>query len=367
LENGNESANAANFAEIRSKVFVMSLNTESAIPTAGARESDIGYKVMTFLFDKKLSTDPVHYWVAYVFLSNSHKKLTAAMRSHLQASKPLDTYFMYELHEQFISADTFRKFIGIGDDVRDLLGGLIESAHEADRNTTGLNQSLEENVALLHQVSNADDIKRVARNLADAVVTANARNTSLKKSLEATEQEARALRDQLERHRQEAIIDPLTGLYNRRGMQVEMDRVLMQGVEIDHAMLVIDIDHFKKINDSYGHAVGDAVIRKVGETLRDLLPVQAVPARFGGEEFVALLSNTPLAQAKAVAEEIRLGIERMRLVRRQDKSPLSSITVSVGVAQKEQGDTVDSLFNRADTALYKAKNAGRNRIESATG
>lgn len=328
-------------------------------------DSDSGYRVLSFLLEHGLSTEPVHYWVAHAFLGDSHAELATVIREHLRQGKPLDSYLMHELYMQFISADTFKKFTDIGKDMRSLLGDMIESVHEADRNTNGFRETLQENMTLLHQVANVTDIKLVATNLAEAVVTANANNARLKKNLEATEYEARALRNQLDIHRQEAIIDPLTGLYNRRGMQVEMEKMLAQDGTTGSAMLVIDIDHFKKVNDTYGHAAGDTVIRKMGETLRSLLPAEAIPARFGGEEFVVLLSNMTLEQAIDVAADIRANIERLRLVRRNDKSQVISFTVSVGVADKLQGDSMESLFERADFAMYKAKNAGRNRVESA--
>lgn len=349
------------------KLDFMNPETETVVAAPGLKESDTGYKVLSFLLEHGLSTEPVHYWVAHAFISNSHNELTTIMREQLQQHKPMDSYFLHDLYMQYISADSFRKFTDIGNDMRALLEGVLDSVQEADRSTSGFKETLQENMTLLHQVNNVGDIKLVARNLAEAVVTANASNASLKKSLEATRTEARALRNQLDRHRQEAIVDPLTGLYNRRGMQVEMERVLKHNVASDYAMLVIDIDHFKKINDTYGHSAGDAVIRKMGDTLRSLLPANAIAARFGGEEFVVLLTETRLEHATNVATDIRLSIERLRLVRRNDKTKEISFTVSIGVADSLQSDNMESLFERADHAMYQAKNSGRNRVEIAGG
>jgi diguanylate cyclase len=344
----------------------MNLETESKTTAPDINAGDMGYNVVKFLLDHGLSTDPLHYEVAYAFLNASHAKLTAAMQAKLQKNKSLDTHFMLQLHDQYMTAEAMSNFDKIGRDMRELLGELINEVKEAGLSTTGFSDALQENLSRLDEVTNSDGIKRVAMNLAEAVVKASTSNAGLMANLEATEQEAKLLREKLEQHRLESVIDPLTGLYNRRGLIAEIDKIFSPDTAADHSMLVIDIDHFKKINDSYGHSVGDAVLRKLAETLRTLLPKDAVSARYGGEEFVVLLFNTPLVQAKRIAEEIRLNIERLRIVRRRDNFTIEAFTVSVGVADKIKDDTAESLFERADFAMYKAKNAGRNRVETAS-
>jgi diguanylate cyclase len=141
-----------------------------------------------------------------------------------------------------------------------------------------------------------------------------------------------------------------------------MDDLLTARPDASLSVLMLDIDHFKRINDTYGHALGDVVIRNVAETIRKCIRGEDFAVRFGGEEFLVLLPNTPLDGAAKVAETIRTRIEALRLVRRRDNFTLAPFTISLGVATRRENDSQDSLFERADRALYQSKESGRNRV-----
>jgi diguanylate cyclase len=127
------------------------------------------------------------------------------------------------------------------------------------------------------------------------------------------------------------------------------------------SLLMIDVDHFKAINDNHGHLIGDRVIRFVAQTVQKNIKGQDIAARYGGEEFTVLLPSTGTKGAEAVAEAIRIAVAGAQLVRADNKKPLGQITVSAGVATYQPGEDMMDLINRADQALYRAKNAGRNR------
>ncbi|MFN3593970.1 MAG: GGDEF domain-containing protein [Thiobacillaceae bacterium] len=157
-------------------------------------------------------------------------------------------------------------------------------------------------------------------------------------------------------------MDPLTGLYNRRGLDQVIRDLWPTNPVI--TMLVADIDHFKKINDTYGHQVGDVVIRQVAETIRRGIRGEDYAARYGGEEFVVLLPDTELQGGLQVAENIRSRVAKLRLVRKHDNLAIDAFTVSVGVASRKPEETPEALFKRADEALYLSKASGRNRVTS---
>jgi diguanylate cyclase (GGDEF)-like protein len=159
-----------------------------------------------------------------------------------------------------------------------------------------------------------------------------------------------------------ATTDGLTGLTNHRTFQARFEDLLQRAQRHGHkvALLLCDVDHFKKVNDNYGHPIGDEVLRRVAKVLQEVPRKIDVPARYGGEEFVVLLDNVDVAQAKAVAERIRMEIQKT--VVETEKGSLS-VTESIGIAAfPEDGRDRATLIERADLALYHAKHTGRNRV-----
>ncbi len=161
-----------------------------------------------------------------------------------------------------------------------------------------------------------------------------------------------------------ALTDELTGLYNRRYVLAHLEEVAARsnGAAVDTAVLMFDIDHFKSVNDQYGHPAGDDVLRQLGaRALRGLRSVDLV-ARLGGEEFLVVMPETNLAAAMIVAERLRVAVSVEPFVLHATGKKIP-VTVSIGVAVAEEtGDTVEKLLKRADEALYAAKNSGRNRV-----
>jgi two-component system, cell cycle response regulator len=159
-----------------------------------------------------------------------------------------------------------------------------------------------------------------------------------------------------------ATTDGLTGLTNHRTFQQRFADMLERAARHNHrvALLLCDVDHFKKVNDTYGHPIGDEVLRRVARVLQEVPRKIDIPARYGGEEFAVLLDNVDVAQAKQVAERIR--IEISKVVVDSEKGPLS-VTESIGVAAfPDDGRDRAALIERADLALYHAKHTGRNRV-----
>jgi diguanylate cyclase (GGDEF)-like protein len=163
-----------------------------------------------------------------------------------------------------------------------------------------------------------------------------------------------------------ATTDGLTGLTNHRTFQQRFADMLERAARHNHrvAVLLCDVDHFKKVNDNYGHPIGDEVLRRVARVLQEVPRKIDIPARYGGEEFAVLLDNVDVAQAKQVAERIR--VEISKIVVESEKGPLS-VTESIGVAAfPDDGRDRATLIERADLALYHAKHTGRNRVVTWT-
>ncbi len=169
-----------------------------------------------------------------------------------------------------------------------------------------------------------------------------------------------------EHFKQLSNIDPLTNLYNRRFFTEVIEAELHRSSRFRSyvSLLVVDIDHFKKVNDIYGHQAGDRVLSAVAEKLREGLRTYDIASRYGGEEFVLVLPNTPLDKAMEVAERLRKAVQSLSFLIPLDRV---EVTVSIGLAAfpTQHVDCFNALFTRADAALYRAKQNGRNRVEAA--
>lgn len=155
--------------------------------------------------------------------------------------------------------------------------------------------------------------------------------------------------------------DALTGVKNRSTFDDSLNREISLAQRHSHefTLLVIDIDFFKKVNDTYGHKVGDDALKLVAETIQENIRTSDMLFRYGGEEFVVLLGNTDSEKSYIIAERV---LESVRAIEMRVKSQLVDLTVSIGMASLDVKDTAESLFNRADAAMYTAKNDGRDQI-----
>jgi two-component system, cell cycle response regulator len=163
-----------------------------------------------------------------------------------------------------------------------------------------------------------------------------------------------------------AVTDPLTGLHNRRFLMEALDRELRRSLRsnVPLSLIMADIDHFKKINDTYGHQAGDAVLMTIAAGLSQQLRPYDLVARFGGEEFALVLPETSSELALQIGERLRLGIHEERFA---EIGEAVRVSISMGVTTfaGDRGKTVDELIREADQALYRAKRGGRNRVEVA--
>jgi len=168
--------------------------------------------------------------------------------------------------------------------------------------------------------------------------------------------ERKRLEDQL---RMAATIDKLTAIYNRQTLDDLLSREIARAhrYKTPLSLIMADIDHFKHINDTYGHQVGDKVLQAIAGTFRSSIRLSDVAGRWGGEEFMIIAPQTSKASAAAMAEKLREIIETHSFYHDE------SVTISLGVTELKEGDTLESLVRRTDEALYKAKNLGRNRVE----
>jgi diguanylate cyclase len=191
-------------------------------------------------------------------------------------------------------------------------------------------------------------------------------NEALEARLSASKQEINQLQENLETVRNESLMDPLTTLANRKYFDQALNDAIAEAASKREplSLMMTDIDHFKSFNDTFGHLTGDQVLRLVAISVKNNVKGMDIAARYGGEEFVVVLPNTVLRSATTVADHIRRAVMSKQLMKRSTHEQLGRITISIGVAALHPGDTAQSLIERADSCLYAAKRAGRNRVIS---
>jgi diguanylate cyclase len=189
------------------------------------------------------------------------------------------------------------------------------------------------------------------------------RATRLEAGFAEKTRELDVIRDSLSRSEERARTDTLTGLANRWALD-EFLRKAQAMAEWGEplSVMMLDIDHFKRFNDNFGHGVGDQVLHLMAKVLREKVREQDLPARYGGEELIAVLPDADLAACVEIAERIRRAIAECRITRRSTGAALPNISVSIGVAQYRAGEVISDLIERCDRALYLAKSGGRNRV-----
>jgi diguanylate cyclase len=182
--------------------------------------------------------------------------------------------------------------------------------------------------------------------------------------VESANQKIEKLKQQMEKIKQKVSIDPLTRVDNRRAFDAKIKQVFASFKRYGSkgSMIMIDIDHFKMVNDTYGHRTGDGVLRVVaGIIKREIRDIDSL-ARYGGEEFAVILPHTVLSPALEVAERLRAKVEESRF---SYKGKQFSVTISLGVGEIQEDDTLEIFIQRVDAALYAAKNAGRNQVKES--
>lgn len=259
-----------------------------------------------------------------------------------------------EAHEGYSeSVESARSF---NQELREQVSGLQASVQDAVDLPT-LKQSLEARLDGL--LSTVSEHQKHRDGHEDEVAQ---RLQSLTQKVADMEQEAQSFRDHLEEQRQKALIDPLTGLPNRAGwserLELEMARWKRYGGEL--LLAVLDIDHFKRINDGYGHLAGDKVLKIIAGELAKRLRKTDFIARFGGEEFVLLIPSTPMEGGQQLLQTLLEGVEQCPFHFRGERV---TITLSAGLTAFTGEEGSDQVFERADQALYRAKSGGRNRVE----
>jgi diguanylate cyclase len=305
---------------------------------------------------------PISYAVWYEHVSGRNAPLSESIARLTAGDAVLDDETTTRLYVDHVADIDEQAAHRVSEGFRKVLADMSASAQAAGAQTDRFGDSLTRFSSAVAQGQAPDAV--AMREVLDHTAEMRDAVGQLKSRLAHSQQEIERLRNEVDRARNEALIDALTGLPNRRAFDQRLAATLADA-EAGACLVVTDIDHFKKVNDTYGHLFGDSVLRVVAQALRTCVAAPQVAARVGGEEFAVLLPATVADGAREVAEKIRTTIAGSRIRRKDSQASIGQITVSLGVAQRRGGESAEEWFDRADRALYASKQGGRNRVTLA--
>lgn len=340
---------------------MQNLNDELRTTTAIAK------RVLPKMAEWKVPMTPENYHLWFEYSIGSNQELTSDIDEIIAAKKPFTSEVNKRLYDEYLGNEQNKRLIEqVQKETQKIFKRIVDDILITNESTSDYGQKLKAYAQQLDEAKQLSDVQYIVQDIMSDTHQMAAATRNLQDMLEEATTQAEGLRQQLKKTEREALVDALTGLHNRKAFDRKAKDLYGQFQEegTSFSVIMLDIDFFKSFNDKYGHQTGDEVLRIVGSMLHEALKGKDFPARYGGEEFVVLLPTTQLNNARIVAEQIRKNISQKTLKVIKTGESLGSITVSLGVSEINSGDTMDSVIERADKALYLAKASGRNSVKS---
>jgi len=286
----------------------------------------------------------------------------------LQSGEPITDYVAEDLAQTFLpKAKLHDQIKDAGEQLSQELATVSRAIQSARTSSAAYGEHLAGATLELGADLDPGDLQQIVRGLSHATQRVNTENRTLEQRLAESTAEVGRLRDHLVQVRRDATTDGLTNLANRKAFDEELERACAEADEhgAPVQLAVLDIDHFKNFNDTWGHQTGDQVIRYVASVIGRVGAPPRFAARYGGEEFAMIFARETSAQVERTLQEIREEVASRRLKRRSTNEDLGAVTLSAGFAERHAAEPPTSLMERADAALYVSKRTGRNRVSSA--
>ncbi|MEW5973574.1 MAG: GGDEF domain-containing protein [Pseudomonadota bacterium] len=320
--------------------------------------------VLKLMGQHDIVPNPRNFALCYEYVLARNPSLNQALDGFFAQGKRLDESTSHSLFDEHIAHGTLGAIQRAQDELKRILRSVMLQLLQTGNDFAHYANGLGTHLSRLESDPNLDLLREITREVVKETREIERSSKDSSTRLTNATEEVELLRKELEDARREASTDPLTGLLNRRAFTTVLTNAIAKAQADDHplCLLMLDIDHFKNINDTYGHLVGDKVLRFIGRLLAQVVKGQDTLCRFGGEEFAILLPDTALHGAIRVAETIRGRLNGSHLRLADSGQPLGELTASIGVACYREGESVDEFTQRADKALYEAKRQGRNRV-----
>ncbi len=307
---------------------------------------------------------PHNFEVWYAYVSGRDPDLTTAIDRFVESGELFSETLSEELYSEHVATSVDQNLIDeTGRQLQENMAEMSKFLEQAGADTRNYGDSLSGLSGDLATMQ-PENLSGLVAKMVESTRAMEQQNKLLESELQASSEKIQTLRTNLESVEREAVTDQLTGIGNRKFFDHQIQELAQKSRRsADDLCLVIgDIDHFKKFNDTWGHQFGDQVLKMVAQTIKKTVGDLGIAARYGGEEFVFLLPSQSLVPASQIADRVREAIQSKRLVKRNTGEEVGKVTVSFGVARYQPGEPISSFIQRADKGLYQAKGTGRNRV-----
>jgi diguanylate cyclase len=331
------------------------------------RQSDVIDGVREIILEASIDASPENYELCHRFITRSDPSVVAAFERAMAVTVPVNAQAFQQIRD---GAGPPRGQIDVSRHMAQLdaqLAAILGATANAIEDAADYSQSLSAGADHLQTLDAGNDTTGLLADIVARTIAMAERAASLESNLQAASTELSALRSELARAKQESASDALTSLPNRRAFDSRLDDAIAvaQASRQPLSLAFCDVDHFKAFNDTWGHKLGDQVLRFVGSQLASQFGEVGLPARFGGEEFVVLLPDHGSGDAIDAVRRFCETVSARVLRTRSDGREIGRITLSAGVATLRRGETAADFVERADKTMYAAKQAGRDRVFSS--
>ena len=311
----------------------------------------------------KIPAVPLNYALWYTYASNESESLNETLDHALQRNLPISDSKTRDLYRKHVADEQDVDVWELRHSLESMVIELSQSVQDTRSETRNFKSTMDTCMDDLAKVEreglSMEEVMDLVRTLVSQTKQIRGSTLSFSTALNDAEREITRLRNQLEQSQQAALYDALTGLCNRRYFDAELAAYAMRP---NMCLILADLDHFKKINDTHGHVMGDLVLKASAKKLQASCREGAQAFRFGGEEFAIIVPNSKLSVARQIAETMRRSIEKIGVRDKRTSEVLGGISASFGIAEMKAGMNPLALIEAADKQLYEAKNLGRNRV-----
>jgi len=320
-------------------------------------------QALPLMIKHKIAPNPCNFALWYNYVAKRDNGLNAALDSAIARRGTCPEALSQVLFKKHIIREEMALQQQLRQSLNQLVQQLADNIDDTKNGADDVSQRLQQSLDALHRDSDPVQLQRTLEQLIETTQSANQMADNFQQQLHSARSEINTLKQQLDQKEQDSYLDALTKIGNRRAFDKRLVE-LFQRQTAAVTLILIDLDHFKALNDNYGHLIGDRVLQAVAEILQRACPEGALAARYGGEEFAFLLEDSA-ATAAVLAEKTRQLLSQLLLRNKHSDEVIENVTASFGIAERGEGEHPEQLIERADRALYAAKQGGRDRIEVA--